>query len=327
MADSLAGTVRAPRALVIAGMLATAAGMAVAAPAQADDAITTDSTLGQVTGLAADPGRKVYWVPARTAGKVQAVGADGKVKATVSFGATPQDAQAISFHDSRVWVGDVGDQAASRPSVTAYRFGDLTDGTKAPYRSFTLAYPDGAKDCGAMAVSRTGKIYLVTRGSKPGIYRTAGQPVPGGPTNTLVRVADAPANVTDATFGADGSSLVLRTLTSVHVLDAYKLTATATAALPETAQGLGVATALGGDGLVLSNLSSPATFTGVVTPTTLASVPPAPASPAPASPSAAPSAAAAKGTSAVAQNRGTLWALVVAGLISLASGAFVALKH
>lgn len=327
MADSPAGTARALRALTVAGMLAAAAGATATAPARADDTISTDPAVGEVTGMAADAGRKVYWVPARTSGQVRAVGADGKVKGTVSYGATPQDVQAVSFHDSRVWVGDVGDRTGSRDTVAAYRFGDLAYGGTAPYRSFTLAYPDGAKDCGAMAVSRTGKIYLVTRGSKPGIYRTTGEPVPGGPTNTLVRVADAPANVTDASFNADGSSLVLRTLTSVHVLDAYKLTATAAAALPEKAQGLGLTTALDGSQLAVSGLASPATLTNVAVPTSLASVPPAPATVAPASPAATPSAAAATGPSAASQNRGTLWALVVAGLISLASGAFVALKH
>lgn len=327
MAESPVRPVRGLRALAAAGLIATTAGATSLLPAQADGTITTDPTVGEVTGIAADAGRKVYWVPARNAGRVTAVGADGKQKGTVTFGATPEDVQAISFHDARLWLGDVGDEDASRESITVYRFGDLDYGTKAPYRSYTLAYPDGAKDCGAMAVSRTGKIYLVTRGNKPGIYRTNGEPVPGGPTNTLVRVADAPANVTDATFGADGSTLVLRTLTSVHVLDAYKLTATAAAAVPDAAQGLGLSTDLDGRQLVLSSLATPATLTSLALPTTLASVPPAPASVTPATPSATPSANASAGTSAVAQNRGTLWALAVAGLISLAAGAFVALKH
>ena len=314
----------------VVGTLAAGVALAgsVAPLALAGGSFTTESDAGALTGLAADTTRNVYWTAAQSEGTVTAIGDDGKTQGQVTFGATPTDVEAVSFRDGRLWIGDIGDAQASRKSVTVYRISSLTYGSSAQYRSYALTYADQAQDAAAMVVSPKGRLYVVTRGQTPGIYRAPATLVPGGQANELTRVGDAPANVTDATFSTDGTKLVLRTLTSVHVVDPYSFKVTAAAELPSTAQGQAVTTALSGSSLVVSGSGTPATVEQVAVPTSLASVSPAPATPA-ASASATPTSVAqvAQAAKSSGSGHGTVWALAAAGVISVAAALVVAFKR
>lgn len=313
---------RSVRALSVgalaAGGLAGLTLLLGAVPAQAADDFTVDDGVGAVLGMAADAEHGYYWVPDRTAGRVQALDRDGKRQGSVRYGATPTDVQAIAYRNSRLWIGDVGDPSRSRTSVSVYRFGDLALGGDAPYRLYTLTYPDGAQDSAAMAVSRNNRIYIATRGAKPGIYRTVPEPSPGGVVNQLTRVTDAPADVTDMTFSLDGS-LVLRTAGAVYAYDPNRFAQTGAAALPAQAQGEAISPSLTGKQLLVTGQATPVPVSAVPLPTTVQPIDPSPTP----SPAATP---AASTPSAVAQNRGTLWALALAGLIATGAGAVVALK-
>lgn len=314
---------------VLAGLAVVALAAGPVGVARAD--FSTDSSVTEVTGMASDTTRQVYWIADRTTPRITAVGPDGKTQGHVRYAGKPVDVEALSMRDGRVWIGDIGDPDQKRSSVNVYRIGDLGYGSTAAHRHYTLTYPDGARDAGALMVSPKGRLYLVTRGAEPGIYRAPAQLASGGTPNQLTRVADAPANVTDASFTADGTRMVLRTLSGVHVYDPYELSETAAAAVAAKDQGYALAPALSGTGLVLSGLQKPVSFSRVPLPTTPLALPDAPATPTTgqtsASPSATVSAKADEGTGAAAQNKGTLWALAAAALISIASGAVVALKR
>lgn len=315
------------RRVLAGGAVLVALGLGQALPAMADG-FTSDTSVTQMTGLAADNDHKVYWTAAQNAGQVTALGADGSLKGVVKYSATPTDVQAVAFRDARLWVGDIGDAKANRDHVDVYRIGTLTYGATATPRHYQLSYADQPQDAGAMTVSPRGRVYIVTRGAKPGIYRAPSE-LSTGTTNTLTRVGDAPANVTDMSFSSDGGKLVLRTLTSVIVLDPYSFKQTAAVALPADAQGLALTTALGGSQLMVSGQGTPVPVRTLALPTTMASVAPAPATPSAAA-SSSPSASASAKSSATSggqANRGTLLALVAAGVISVAAAAVVALKR
>lgn len=329
----------APRLAAAArrGAAATAAALVLACGAAelalAEGAFTADAQAGELTGLAADTSQGVYWTAARDTGRVVALAPDGSIRGTVTFGATPVDVQAVAWRDGRLWVGDLGNADGSRRTVTAYRLASLEPGSDSAYRSYTLAYADGPADAAAMAVSARGRLYVVTRGDNPGIYRGQASLVPGGTRNLLVRVADAPAGVTDATFTADGTRLVLRTADALHVLDPYSFAETASAALPAQAQGQALSTSLTGSSLLVVGQSSPATVESVPLPTMTASLPPTPATPvatasgsAPATPAASVSAAAQQAATAARQH-GTVWSLVAAAVLSLLAAAVVVAKR
>ncbi|MEL4503783.1 hypothetical protein AAEX63_02625 [Luteococcus sp. H138] len=303
------------------GALAGLAGVFGAVPALAADGFTAADSVASVVGMAADPDHGYYWVPDRTAGRVQALGRDGAVQGSVTYGATPVNVQAITYRNERLWVGDVGDPSGSRKSISVYRFGDLGLGGNAPYRHYSLTYPDGAKDSAAMTVSRNNRIYVATLGAKPGIYRSVAEPSPGGVANQLTRVGDAPADVTDMTFSPDGG-LVLRTADAIYAYEVDRFGQTGAAPLPQAARGEAITPSLSGASLLVSGQETPVVMSTVAVPTTVQPITPSP------SPTASASASPANSTpSAIAQNRGTLWALALAGVIATAAGAVVALKR
>lgn len=344
------------RRLAAAVVAGTALALQVAPVALADGDFST-STAPPLVGLASDADRGVYWTAARNSPTVYALGPDGKQLGQVGLDEQVTDVEAVTYRNAHLYVGDIG---GSRERVNVLRIGSFGYGSTVTPRVYTLAYPDGAHDSGAMAVSHSGRIYLVTRGSRPGIYRTSTELASGGTTNELTRVADAPANVTDATFSADGNKLVLRTLTGLVVINPYTITQTAAAPLGTDQQGLAVTTpladstsatatpsasasssasashvgtssagtAVAGTDLVVSGQGSPTPLFLLAMPTSNTTLPPAPASPAVPSSTPAPSKVAHEVVRAADPPAGhALAALVAAGAISLLAAVVVVVKR
>ena len=74
--------------------------------------------------------------------------------------------------------------------VVAFRLNSTEPGTTR-YNAFDFRYQDGARDAKAFLISGKGRIYVVTTGDNPGIYRAPATPSRQS-MNTLVRVTDAP---------------------------------------------------------------------------------------------------------------------------------------
>jgi len=198
---------------------ALTAAPAVAAPAS----LTLDvPDLGEPVGIAADLSEGRYWVTdGTTSGRttVVSVGDDGKLGTKLNWQAPTTDVQALSWYDEHLYVGDIGDSARRRDHIQVLSPMSLNGGS-ASWMAWDFSYPDGPHDAAAMAVSPRGNMYFITRGDKPAIYRTRSNPSRTG-VNALIKVADAPAGVTDATFLADGSRIAMRTDNAIHVVDAY----------------------------------------------------------------------------------------------------------
>jgi hypothetical protein len=165
------------------------------------------------------------------------------VGTSVLGGAEPEDWEAIaSGPEGRLWVGDIGDNERSREAITVYRFHEpetLGD-SREQWSRFQLEYDDGPHDAEALLVHpETGRIYIVTKDPEGGgIYAGPEELVSGTETtNTLTRVADAPAVVTDGAFLPDGSEVVLRTYGQVYVLSWPDAKVTREVGLPRQRQG------------------------------------------------------------------------------------------
>ena len=98
----------------------------------------------------------------------------------------------------------------------------------------------------------------------------------------------------------------------------------ASAALPDTVQGLAITPSLTGEGLLVSGTGSPVPVERITLPTTVASIAPAPATPAP---SPSPSASAAARSTGASPKHSTLWALLAAAAISLVAALVVVVKR
>lgn len=162
----------------------------------------------------------------RTVGRVRVTGAQVDDWEDVSRAPCPGGGDCL-------YVADVGDNDAARPSVTVWRLSEPApgDAESAPATALRLRYPDGAHDAEAIFVAG-GALHVVTKGeSGPiAVYRAPAGAAEGGEA-TLQRVralSDAkvkkPERVTGADASDDGRWVALRTLEAVTLYPAAEMT-------------------------------------------------------------------------------------------------------
>ena len=142
---------------------------------------------------------------------------DGHTRAVVTLsGATNVDWEALAISPDggvpHLWVGDVGDNDAVRPSIQVYRLAepDLVTGSTDAWTGYDFVYPDGPHDAETLLVDpRTDRLYVVTKGLLGGSVYEAPEVLRSDATNQLTRIGSAPLVVTDGAFRSDGS-VVLR---------------------------------------------------------------------------------------------------------------------
>ncbi len=173
--------------------------------------------------------------------------ADGRTVGVTTWSPDPVDVEAIApAGPGEVWVGDIGDNAAARDSVTVARVpvgrGDL----EVAVPTYELVYPDGARDAETLLMDPQGRLLVVTKGLLGGeVLRAPVRLDPDGP-NLLRRVGTAVGVATDGAFFPDGRHLVVRTYTGATIYDYPGLEAVASFDLPAQNQGEGIAVAADG---------------------------------------------------------------------------------
>lgn len=186
--------------------------------------------------------------------------------------------------DGTVWVGDIGDNGASRDSVSLYRVRPGQGG--AP--RWDLTYPDGPRDAEALlAHPRTGRLFVVSKTVFGGtVYAVPAEAAPGE-TTTMREFARVTGLVTDGAFLPDGRHVVLRSYGTATVYTFPGFEPRGRVTLPEQRQGEAIS--VGPDGRVLlSSEGVGSEVLQVVLPPRLTSEPePGASSPAP-SPGASP---------------------------------------
>jgi len=137
---------------------------------------------------------------------------------------------------SCLYLGDLGDNAERRPSVTIYRvreparlnvFRSATEETPLDLDSLVFRYPDRPHDAEAMWVDGAGAISLVTKGRSDGIrlFRLPGAAFESGRQATAELVETVPISpdlrfgrwVTDAALAPDGRRVAIRTYTELYL--------------------------------------------------------------------------------------------------------------
>ncbi|MFL5542993.1 MAG: hypothetical protein ACJ8J0_28700, partial [Longimicrobiaceae bacterium] len=163
-----------------------------------------------------------------------AFGSDGRPLGEVRVaGATLEDWEDVASGPcaggSCLYLADIGDNRASRASVTVYRVPEPapTDRETRPAEAFHATYPDGPQDAEAFFVLPDGAIHIVTKGETGPIalYRFP-QPLRAGATVRLERVVELGGiagrrrdRITGASASPDGRWVALRTL---DALDLYR---------------------------------------------------------------------------------------------------------
>ncbi|MBA8794669.1 hypothetical protein FHX74_002288 [Friedmanniella endophytica] len=243
-------------ATLLAGGVAGGLGLDAGVAHAAEVAFTvSDPAITEASGLTRDvPGQR-YWTvnDSGSPARAYALNRSGRVLGYVAYRAKTVDPEAVAYQGGSLWIADIGDNDATRQSVTVYRlYNPQPDGRTVEYQAFDFVYPDGPRDAETLLVSPTGRIFLVSKEAAGGIYEA-----PQAPSrlrvNKLTRVADAPSYVTDGTFLPQGDRIVLRTYVSVLVLDASTYKIVAQAPTPAQKQGEGVAVDLSGRRLLLNS--------------------------------------------------------------------------
>ncbi len=246
----------------------------------------TEPRLIELSGMAASrvhPG--VLWAHNDSGGAAElyAMAEDGTAR-----GAFPvEGATAIDWEDiaagpgpdgtgAFLYVGDIGDNDAARPSVTVFRVPEPDDPPTAPgvplpgAEAIELVYPGGPADAEALLVDpRTGDLVIVTKsyaGRSRVLTTEARSLVPGAPVTLVdagarpvpvppdVRLGLPGTAVTSGDVAPDGSRVALRTYQSVLVFERAEGMTLAEALLgepcfgPEEAEAQGEALAFTGDG-------------------------------------------------------------------------------
>lgn len=299
-----------------------------AAPAFADDIELPDPG-APVTGLSFDSSSKQVFAVSEVQGASILVADDkGERIGTVDFAAQPESVQGLAFHDGQLYVGDVGGE---REQITVYQV-SASEGEQT-HRAFDLAYPDGAHDAKALLVSGKGRVYVITTGENPGIYHADELKLSRRNTNKMVRAADAPEGVTDATFLEDGATVVMRTAEGLVVMDAYTWETKATVKYVGAGEGESVAS-MGADNLLVGSLQlrkeevptsdGERTIGAAASPSPSAGESSAPT--AQDTTQASDGATQASGTSEAPRTGGTRFAVTLAAVLAMACGLVVLLR-
>lgn len=171
--------------------------------------------------------------------RVRVLTLDGDLFTTVVMeGVEGRDTEAIAVGPcgadqpgSCVYVGDIGDNTASRDAVRVHRFAEeaglatAPDGGPVPVETITLTHPDGPVDAESMVVDAAGRVIILTKRDgaadihvadtfTDGVLRDAGElalPDPAEPLQSLVTGVVA----TDAALLPDGTALLVRTYDSL----------------------------------------------------------------------------------------------------------------
>ena len=235
-----------PAAVVLACAVMTSgsvtAGQGSRAACRPAGSLVPVSGLTEGSGLAVSrrvPGR--LWTHNDSgAAVVFALDAQGAVAGRVRItGAAVDDWEAIAVGPcgatSCLYIGDIGDNNATRRTITLYRLPEpeAASGTAAVADVFHGTYPDGPHDAEALLIGGDGRPYVVTKGDTGpiAIYRFPASLQPGA-TMRLERVGGgqpgrvaADGRITDGAVSPDGRWAVLRTRSSLSFYRAADLLA------------------------------------------------------------------------------------------------------
>jgi hypothetical protein len=178
-----------------------------------------DARIAESSGLAVDQAGNFYWTvnDSGDRGVAYGVGLDGKVQGTLNFRAQPFDVEAVTVHNDRLYVADIGDNNGRRSFVRVFFFKNpRANGLTVGYYAYDFRYPDGSHNAETLLVNKSGRLFLVTKGKDAAVYAAPRKPKRSS-VNELKKVGAAPSGVTDGTFLPDGDRIALLTYSSVYV--------------------------------------------------------------------------------------------------------------
>jgi hypothetical protein len=286
-----------------------------------------DRRVVESSGLARDPVANLYWTANGSAatGVAYGITPKGKVAGTLNFRADPRDVEAVALGKDRLYLGDIGDKSGQRPNVTVYYFNNpRANGLTVSYHSWDFRYPDGRHDAETLLVDSQGRLYIVTKGGKAGIYAAPTKPRTAG-VNALTKLGNASALVTDGVFLPGDKQIALLTSGGVSVIDAKTYQQVATAPIPKQPQAESLTVSLDGKSLLVGSTGKESKVYAIPMPAVATGGPSSSSTGAPDSGDQSDDPGADADTGSGGSRRGTFLAIGLAGFVAVVAGVVVAL--
>ncbi len=214
-----------------------------------------DPAIVESSGLVAQEGLFLTTNDSGDSGRVFAVDPDsGRTVGVTRWSDEPVDVEALApAGPGEVWVGDIGDNAGSRPSVEVARVpvGVGPRDVRAP--SYELGWRGVARDAETLlAHPVTGRLYVASKSIFGGALYAAPEQLAEDRVNRLTRLGRVLPIATDGAFFPDGEHLVLRDYGRAVFYSFPGLEVVGEVDLPEQQQGEGIAVNAGGNVFVSS---------------------------------------------------------------------------
>jgi hypothetical protein len=232
--------------LITAGVVAApfAIGTAVAGDRAAVEFRFRDLQIIESSGLVARDGLFVTVNDSGDRGRTFVVDpTTGRTVGGVTWSEQPDDVEAIApAPDGSLVVGDIGDNAESRDSITVLEVPFGREAADVDPRTFTFTYPDGPRDAETLlAHPVTGRVFVVSKNLLGGTMYAAPAELSETGANELEPVGDVLGFATDGAFFPDGRHFVLRDYGSAVVYSYPGLEVIGDLRLPDQQQGEGIA--------------------------------------------------------------------------------------
>ncbi|MGA8248650.1 MAG: hypothetical protein WB797_17210 [Nocardioides sp.] len=178
-------------------------------------------------------------------GRVFAVDRAGDTVGVTHWSSDPTDCEALApAGPGHVWVGDIGDNLASRSSVTITRVPVGRGERTVTPTSYRLTYPDGPTDAETLLRNPvTGRLYVASKDVFGGTLYAVPRHLSADGTNRLRRIGRVLPVATDGSFFPDGQHLVIRDYSTAVVYEWPSLQRVGSFDLPSQQQGEGIAVA------------------------------------------------------------------------------------
>lgn len=225
---------------------------AAAAPASHQRVVFSfqDNAIDEASALVALPGDLFATTnDSGDTGRVFTVDGRGRTVGVTHWEQSPRDVEALAAAPGRdrVWVGDIGDNSASRPHIQVAEIPvGRGDRTVRP-TVYTLVYPDGAHDAETLLCDpATGRLYVATKGWLGGTVYAAPAHLRAGGDNPMTAVGHVLPIATDGAFLPGGREIVVRGYFSAATYTWPALDHIDTFRLPAQPQGEGIGVAVDG---------------------------------------------------------------------------------
>jgi hypothetical protein len=225
---------------------------AAAAPASHGQVVFSfqDTTIDEASALVALPGDLFATTnDSGDTGRVFTVDEHGRTVGVTHWEQSPRDVEALAIAPGRdrVWVGDIGDNSASRPHIQVAEI-PVGRGERTVHPTvYTLVYPDSAHDAETLLCDpATGRLYVATKGWLGGTVYAAPAHLRAGVDNPMTAVGHVLPIATDGAFLPGGREIVVRGYVGAATYTWPGLDHIASFPLPAQPQGEGIGVAADG---------------------------------------------------------------------------------